>query len=413
MVLRRILRALWNNIGTLLLAFALAFAVWISAVVAADPNDERNYPNTVPLEVRGQDPGMTLLGELPSAVTVRLSAPSSLWDQLSSEPGVVTAYVDVSDLEDGQHTLPIEVDVSLGPVRVVSVSPETVTVEIEPLAVETFPITPAITGEPALGFSVDDLGLVLEPGTVSVSGPRSLVADVVEVRIAFSVDGARETVIGESTPQAVDAEGNVLSGLKIEPLVVGYSQPLIQEGGYREVAVVVETIGLQANGFRVTNITVSPPIITLFSSDPSVVAELPGFVSTLPLDINGANDDIEARLALDLPDGVIVVGEEQNVFVVIGIAPIETSIVLEIQVETIGLSSNLQAALSPDEVSVILSGPLAVLDNLQPGDVRLLVDLSGLGVGSHLVEPEAEILPDGVEVLSVTPSSIEVIITRR
>jgi YbbR domain-containing protein len=316
-------------------------------------------------------------------------------------------------LEYGQHTLPIEVDVNLGPVRVVSVSPETVTVELEPLAMQTFPVNLEISGEPTLGFAVDQSGLTIEPEAVSVSGPQSLVAEVADVRGVINVDGARETLTGETALQAVDADGNVLSGLTIQPQVVSYTQTLVQEGGYREVAVVVETIGLQANGFRVTNITVSPPIITLFSSDPTLVLELPGFVSTLPLDINGADDDIETRLALDLPEGVIVVGEEQNVFVVIGIAPIESSIVLELPVEIIGLGNNLQAVISPEEVSVILSGPLAVLENLQPGDVRLLVDLSGLGVGTHLVEPQAEILPDGVEVLSVTPSSIEVVITRR
>ena len=412
MVMRRLLRSLWENIGTLLLALALAFAVWISAVVAADPNEERNYPNTVSLEVRGQDPGTTMLGEVPGSISVRLSAPTSLWDQLSTEAGLVEAYVDVSGLEDGQHTLPIQVDVNLGPVRVVSVSPETVTVELEPLAVLEFPVEIEVSGKPTLGFAVDDNGLVVDPDQVIVSGPQSLVADVARVRGVINVDGAREALIGESTLQALDADGNVLSGLTIEPQIVSYTQALVQEGGYREVAVVVETIGLQANGFRVTNITVSPPIVTLFSSDPSLVAELPGFVSTLPLDINGADEDIEARLALDLPEGVIVVGEEQNVFVVIGIAPIESSIVLELSVEIIGLGNGLQATISPEEVSVILSGPLAVLDNLQEGDVRLLVDLTGLGVGTHLVEPEAEILPDGVELLSVTPSSIEVVITR-
>ena len=98
MVMRRLLRSLWENIGTLLLALALAFAVWISAVVAADPNEERNYPNTVSLEVRGQDPGTTMLGEVPGSISVRLSAPTSLWDQLSTEAGLVEAYVDVSEI---------------------------------------------------------------------------------------------------------------------------------------------------------------------------------------------------------------------------------------------------------------------------------------------------------------------------
>jgi len=189
-------------------------------------------------------------------------------------------------------------------------------------------------------------------------------------------------------------------------------QAIRQAGGYREVAVKVETIGQPATGFRVTSISVNPPIVTLFSTEPEIIARLPGFVSTVPLDLTNIEEDLETRLALALPQGVIVIGEEQNVEVVIGIAPIETSILLNLPVETIGLANDYEAKLSPQTVSVILSGPLSTLQSLRAGDVRFFVDLSGLVSGTHLLEPQAEILPDNVQLLAITPSSIEVTITR-
>lgn len=408
-MLNRLLRSAWNNIGTLMLALALAFAVWISAVVAEDPNQERNFPRALELEVRNQNPAMLLLGELPSPISVRLSAPSSLWDRLTSEPTAVKVYLDLEGLEAGEHTLAIQVETGLRPVRIVQITPEEVTIELETRASRELPVTLEILGAPALGFNLDEP--VLEPARVAVSGPQSLVADVDVVRALLDVTDANETISQDLALQALDAQGNVLSGLTIEPTTVAITQPLLQEGGYRVVSVVVEPVGLQATGFRVTNITVTPPIVTLYSSDPQLVVDLPGFVSTLPLDISGAEADIEIRLALDLPEGVQVVGEEQNVLVRIGIAPIETSIVLNIDVEVAGLGRGLVADISPQTVGVILSGPLAVLDNLQSGDVRLLVDLTDLGKGVHLLEPQAEILPDGVQVLSITPSSIEVVIS--
>ena len=61
------MRWLAINIRTLLLAFVLAVAVWISAVTAADP-DEVRAPLAVPLEIIGQDPSLVITSELPSTI---------------------------------------------------------------------------------------------------------------------------------------------------------------------------------------------------------------------------------------------------------------------------------------------------------------------------------------------------------
>jgi YbbR domain-containing protein len=408
-MLRPLLTRVWTNLGTLLLAFAIAFAIWISAVVAADPNEERDFPAPLELQVRGQDPGLILIGSLPERVLLRLSAPVSLWDRLTSGADTVDVYLDLTDLEPGEHTLPVQVESDLRPFRIVQVSPGEVTIQLEPLAVEEFPVNAQIEGTPALGFEVGDVSL--DPDIATVSGPENLLAEVARVVARLSVNGARDTISTTVTLQALDENGSALSGLTIEPAQVDIEQPVVQAGGYRDVAVKVETIGQPASGFRVTSISVNPPIVTLFSTDNDIVASLPGFVSTLPIDLTGVRENVVTRLALNLLQGVIVVGDEQNVEVIIGIAPIETSTLLNLRVDVTGLGAGLQAQLSPDTVSIVLSGPLSTLQSLRGDDVRLFVDLTGLGVGTHLIEPSAEILPPDVELISVVPASIEVIIT--
>ena len=61
-------------------------------------------------------------------------------------------------------------------------------------------------------------------------------------------------------------------------------------------------------------------------------------------------------------------------------------------------------------MDVILSGPLAELEALQEDDVRFFVDLTGLEEGTHLLTPQAEILSERVQVESLIPETIEVII---
>lgn len=410
-MLRTLWQRLWANIGTLALAFLLAFAVWISAVVAADPNEVRDYPVPLALELRGLDPELMVIGSLPSEVSVRLGAPSSLWAQLVAQPRPVKAYVDLSGLEEGEHEVEIKIESSLRPIRVVSLTPQQISVALEPRAVREVMITPQLQGQLALGFQLD--GVSVAPSNVTVVGPLSLMAQVAGVHAVLDISQAREPISLPVTLQAVDANGVVLSGLTIEPSEATLDVSILQSGGYRDVAVKVETSGQPASGFRVTDISVSPPVVTLFSADPQVVANLPGFVTTQPLDLTNLNDDLETRLLLALPQGVIVVGEEQNVQVTVGIAPVESSVLLNLNVEVIGLAANRTATLSPQSISVIISGPLTVLQNLSAADVRLIVDVSDLALGTHMLEPEAEILPNGVQISSITPSAIEVVIARK
>jgi YbbR domain-containing protein len=404
-----LLRRLWANFGTFLLAFALAFAVWISAVVAADPNEERPFPRAVPLEIRNQDPSLIVFGEIPSQVNLRVSAPVSLWDRLVSDTGAMKAYIDLRDLGVGEHIVSVEVESSLRPVRTVQVTPQEITITLEERASRVLPVTAILVGEPVLGFRTDTLSVA--PDEVTVSGPRDLVADVAQVRAQLNIENIRESVSAQIELNAIDEEGNVLEGLTISPSSVSVHQAIVQEGGYREVAVKVETFGLPAEGYRVTSISVSPPIVTLFSNDPELVAQLPGFVSTVALDLSGAEEDIAARLALNLQQGVSVQGDQQSVEVVVGIAPIESSKQISVEIEVVGLGPGLEASISPDSVNVILSGPLSVLTSLRAGDVRMIVDLTGLSPGTHLLEPIPEILPEDVRALSISPSSVEVTIT--
>jgi YbbR domain-containing protein len=209
----------------------------------------------------------------------------------------------------------------------------------------------------------------------------------------------------------VDGNGGIIQGLTLTPDQVKMTVNVVQSGGYRDVAVKVETVGQPISGYRVTNIIISPPTVTLFSSDPQVVAEMPGYVSTQPLDLTEIDDDKEVRLTLDLPSGVTIVGEEQSVQVQIGIAAVETSISLSVPITVIGLGTGLEAVVSPESVDIFLTGPLPILDDLTSEDVLIYVDLTDLEPGSHLVEPQVEILSDRVVQEAINPDTIEITIS--
>lgn len=400
------MRTLGKNLRTLLWAFILALAVWVAAVTAADPDEVRALPAPVTVEVVGQDPGLVISTDYPKQVEVTLRAPTSVWERISSDPTSVRAILDLSGLGGGQHSVGIQVQVSERPARLVSVSPTTVNLALEPLATRNLTIDLNLAGQPAVGYQAGDPSLT--PLQVVAAGAESQVQQATKATVTLSLDGVRESVQKSLAVQVLDANGRTLSGLSVSPQTVDVEVPVSQRGGYRDLAVKVVVRGQVASGYRLTDISVFPPVVTVFSSDPNVVSTLPGVVETQPLDLQNANEDITTRLDLNLPEGVSVVGE-QTVLIQAGISPIESSITLSNEVvQVTGLPEGLTAQVLPATVDVILSGPLPLLDTLTRQDIRVTVDLTGLTAGTHQLTPKVEILIADVVVESILPGTVEV-----
>ena len=398
-----------KNWRTMLWAMLLSVAVWIAAVTAADPDEQRVFGRPVEIEIVGQDPGLVILGDIPKEVEVTLRAPLSVWNRLEGQEKPIRAVVDLSGMSAGEHPIRVQVQVSEKPARVVSVSPTNFTVTLEPLASRVFHVGLTLNGQPATGYQAGNPAL--EPLEVLVSGAESLVEQVERARVIVNLTGTRESINQELDVQIYSANNQILKGLSVNPSTVLVTIPVAQQGGYRDVAVKVLVQGQVANGYLLTDLSVFPPIVTVYSTDPLLVNALPGIVETQPLELRGASEDISTRLALELPDGVSVVGE-QSVQVDVGISPIQSNLTLSsIKIEVVGLTEGMSAQISPAEVDVILSGPAPLLDSLLLQDIRVIVDVTNLGAGVYQLTPKVEILVADIVVETVLPNTVEVTIS--
>lgn len=404
-------RRLIKILPTLITAFILAVAVWVLAVTSNDPTRQDVFPQPVEIELIGQDPGLVLVGDEIGTVQVTLSAPQSVWLELTNQQDVLRAVVDLSGLEPGTHILPVDLQVNARPVRVISYTPQTVEIKLETLLSNDYMVDLQIRGEPAIGYQAGFP--TLDARTVTVVGPQSQAERVKKVRAVLDISGAQQSITRTITLQAVDAGEVPVDGLTIIPGVVTVTQPITQRFGYRSVVVNVVVTGQVAGGYRLTNISVFPPAVTVFSADPEIVNTLPGYVETLPLDLTGAKDDIDIFLNLNLPEGVSVVGDQTSVLVRVGIAAIESSLPFSnMPVEVVGLAAGFDAQVSPELVTVIISGPLPLLDALTPASLRVTVDVTGLPEGIHALYPIVELAVSDLVIQSILPETVEVVIAR-
>jgi YbbR domain-containing protein len=403
------MRLFAKNLRTFLLALALGVSVWVSAVSAADPDEEHTYPRPIPLEVFGQDPSLVLTSAIPTTVDVTLRAPHSVWNVLTAKEDSIRATLDLSGLSTGKHVRPVQLTVSERPYQIILTNPSSVSVDLEAISSQTFPLVLSLSGQPAAGYQSGDA--TMEPTEVAISGPESIVRRAARARVLITLDGVRESIDTSLPIEVVDSENQPLQGLTINPESVHVSIPISLLGGFRDVAVKVIVQGQQAAGYRIENISYFPPVVTIFADDPELVNALAGVVQTLPLDLQDRREDISARLSLDIPDAISVVGTN-TIQVNVNISPIQTSLTLpNLPIDVIGLSEGLSAQPFPQAVDVIISGPVPVLDALTAEDITVYVDATGLKVGAYQLEPKVEALVEDISIKSILPGTVEVVVT--
>jgi YbbR domain-containing protein len=399
---------LLQGLSTLVLSIILATMVWFVAVREENPPIEDDFQQPIPLEIENLPEGTVLFGDVPDRVTLRLRAPQTSWEKLS--PATFRAWIDLDGLTPGLHDVSVHMDVSDPLVVVEEQRPSSVNVRLETLEEGQFPIRVEVVDSAPLGYIARTP--ILDPITATVSGPSSIVSQVDQVLGEVYLRGAKETVERSVDLSARNLNGDVLKNLAITPADVHVSVVVDQRFGYRDVSVSAVISGEVASGYWISNIDVDPSTVTVIGG-PSSLNNITGFVETFEVDVTAATDDIVERVALNLPLGVSVVQPESqgndgsSVQVTVDVAAIEGGQTIKRPVTFQGLRETRWAVASPEQVDVILSGPLPRLQSLTVQDVIVIADLFDLEPGIHKVSPSV-VVPEGLRVESILPEVIEV-----
>jgi YbbR domain-containing protein len=404
-------QSLISNLTSAVLALFLALSVWVVAVYEKAPPRTDTLLGTVPIRVLDLGANLILAEAIPTQAQVRVRALTDVWGQLKAED--FEATVDLLGLTSGQHVVPVVVTTLQPNVAVVSVEPDRISVDLEELSQRKLQVRVKTLDEQSIPLGYMSRLPVLSPEQITISGPKTQVEQVLEAVIEVSLKDARDTVIKQDAPQLLDSNGRRIQGLSLTPSMVKVSIAVERQGGYRDVAVRATSAGSPASGYWISSINVTPVLVTVWGEQ-SLIQALPGYLDSQPIDVEGATGDVVKRVALDLPEGVVVLGDgsgPEGILVQISVQPQLGGKTTYSPVIIMGLPQGLTAKPSPASVDVILSGPLPALQTLQPEDVKVILNLAGLGKGTHKVTPTVE-LPEGLglQVKSMVPDIVEVTI---
>ena len=388
---------------TVLLSVLLAFVVWFIAIDQENPMIREEYAEPILIEVRNMGPGLQSVQDLTNRTAVlTLRAPQRTLESLHVED--FFAIIDLANLTAGSHEVEVEITALNPDVEVIALEPRQLRVQLEPVISRFVPVEVEVMDSAAFGYDWQEP--LSEPAEVEISGPRTLVTQVRSVIATVFLRNAKSQVEQVRPLIARNAQNLEVERVDVEPGTARIVVPVVQPPGFKEVVVRADVKGLPSPNYRLTGVNVEPQTVVL-SGSPSALRDIPGFVETTTLDIEGATDDVRDRLALILPENVSTL--QDSVLVTVGVAPLESSLTVTRHPVVQGAGDDMRITVSLEEVEVIVSGPLPRLELLGPEEVRVLLDLTGLLPGSHLVEP-AVVVPEGIVEQGVIPEAIEVLI---
>ncbi len=197
-------RGIFRNLGTKLLALAIAILVWfVFSAQQRERISERSY--RIPLSIANVPPGTLIASPLPQTIEVRLRGPFTALRQL--DPVKLEAVVDLADATRGEgiHRLgPEDINVPEA-VEVIAIAPSEIRIALDTIAEKTLPIVARVTGKPADGFEVVDVAV--EPRAARLNGPASALSAMKAVETDPILLANRAATFSEPATVIADAPG--------------------------------------------------------------------------------------------------------------------------------------------------------------------------------------------------------------
>jgi YbbR domain-containing protein len=321
-------------------------------------------------------------------------------------PGDFRAWIDLANVRPTGQPVNVPVHVSaLDPdITIIGVTPSTIQVVLDSSSVKVVPVR-VERGAPPEGIGVGET--TYSPEQVTVRGPASAVTSVVAAQVDVALDPQGFDVDREIEARPVDANGDQVTGVDVEPTTVHVQIPLFTDKESRSLPVNPVITGTPAPGFRIAAVTVTPATVTV-SGDAEQLTAL-AVVDTAPVSVAGATSNVEQAVDLAPPRGIEVTGS--------GTVTVKTVVEPITQTRTYSAGLRLDAPdpalayrFSTQTVLLTLYGSVADLDRIGAAPLVVGVNVADLGPGEHEV-PVVPVIDSSVTVVTVAPPTVTVTIT--
>lgn len=374
---------------------SLVFAVLIWAYVLAEQNPYRiKVISDVAVSFEGeadlQARNLVVRGdreEILQDITAYVSTQISNFTDLNAQ--YINATINLNNVNTpGVKQIPITATVASRWGTVDSITPSTVTIEIDRLTTKNVPVEIRYSG--TLPENYWHGNAELGQRTVEIRGPKQDVDRVTKAICTINLDGRTESYNDAVYVNLVDETGTEIDAdllLGDLPSVVVKVMVLpVKTVGFDLDSVLEGEENLPTN-YSVTQIKLNPETAQIAAKQ-----EILNRIEMLSLEsvnVAGTRENITTYLSVMVPDGIILL-DESPVQALITIQEDKTTKTFSgVPIEVRGLPEGLEATVhGASETEVTLYGPISIVSAIERSDIHAYIDMTGKRAGAFDMEVE-------------------------
>ncbi len=296
----------------------------------------------------------------------------------------ITAYISLRNISEArEYELPITAVVNSSLGEVLSLSPSTVTVEIDTLVTKTIPITTSFSGELPDGYWAD-MDSLSTTSRLDITGPKTDISTITHGECVVDLNDRTSTIYSTFDVTFYDKNNNVVSS----DIIIG----TLPTSTVRLPIYPMKSVPVDVSSSLVgsDNLAANHEIIKAVSTPSSV--RLVGDQATLdkienvqlePIAVSGLDSTMTVSGEVIVPDGVRLL-DSSTVSILLEVREMvitQTFEQLEIQVH--GQTKNENVSLSVTTADLTVEGRYSLVSILSRSDVQLFVDITGLTPGVY------------------------------
>lgn len=230
----------------------------------------------------------------------------------------------------------------------------------------------------------------LPPLKITLRGPKYEIRGIRNEDLIYNIDATKNNS-GEFTVKFIDSKIKGLpdsDNTKVTSIEPTQLQIVLANLLTRRKPVSVYTKGKPADGYEVTETTVTPKLVELSGAAEEVNRLVS--VSTEQIDITGASSSIVKTVGLDLTGQHIELVNLKEVKVTIEIDEKYATVnFVNIPVTVVG--TDLSYSIDPKTLDINLQGPENIMKTLSSNDINLVIDVTGKEPGTYSLRPKIEL----------------------
>lgn len=387
-----------SKVWSLLLSVALAFGLWMYVITVVSPNS-RTTISDIPVSFEGETwllENRNLMITSGKDTTVDLEVSGNRSDLNKLNRSNVTLKVDLTKVyEAGERELSYTIiypsDVPSGAITEENRNPAGVKLVIEKRLTQDIPVNVVFTGAVPEDFIADTENAILDYPVINIKGPASVVELVAQARVDVSLEGLTESLSENYRYTLCDAEGNPIDVEQITTDVAEVHLDVkIQRFQEIPLKLNINYGGGATEGY--TRYEIKPASIRVSGSE-AVLEDLTeltlGTVNFAEL-----TEDTQMSFPINLPEGVtnltgITEAAVDIFFVGLSIKEFTTENIIVTNVP-----EGLECVLMNEVMKVTLRGPTVLINQIEPEDIVVTVDLTGKEIGASTVKANITIKGD-------------------